>query len=167
MALLSRLLASHRTTSPGVEENSPPQPVHPRPPPSRPEAWGLFAPESNDISHSQYYAQVAQGVLSTLSSTCRWLDPGDVEIFGEHPVAAGGFANIWEGTHDGRKVALKSYRCYESFDAADVVAVRCDCACVEPTANDTCAEVSQRSQRVDPPSSTRCGHSTACRGVLY
>lgn len=41
-------------------------------------------------------------------------------------MAAGGSANIYEATYDGRKVVLKSHRCYVSFDVAQVIAVRCN-----------------------------------------
>jgi prephenate dehydrogenase len=73
---------------------------------------------------------MAQDLRSSLPSTCRWLGPEIVEIVGGHPMAAGRFADIWEGKHNGRKVVLKSYRCYTSFDVAQVVAVRFDyCLC--------------------------------------
>jgi len=61
-----------------------------------------------------------------MPSTLRWLSPEDVELVGEHPVAAGGFANIWQAIHDGRRVVLKSYRRSMSFDVARVIAVRCN-----------------------------------------
>ena len=78
------------------------------------------------MSLAQRYAQMAQNLRSSLSpTTCHWLDPEDVNLIGEYPIAAGGFANIYGATYDGRKVILKSYRCYELFDAARVVAVCC------------------------------------------
>jgi hypothetical protein len=52
-----------------------------------------------------------------------WLRVEDVAPTGDHPVAAGGFADIWEVMHDGHKVALKSYRCYETLDFAEVAKV--------------------------------------------
>ena len=69
---------------------------------------------------------MAQDRRSSLPYACHWLGPEDIEIVGERPMGAGGFADIWEGTHNGRKIVLKSYRCYISFDAAQVVAVRCN-----------------------------------------
>ena len=75
---------------------------------------------------SQRYARLAQERISSLPPPYRWLDPEDVKFIGEHPVAAGGFANVYEATHDGRKVMLKSYRPYMSFDIARVVAVCCN-----------------------------------------
>jgi len=59
-----------------------------------------------------------------MPSPYRWLDPEDIKLVGEHPIGAGGFANIWEVTHNGRKAVLKSYRCYVSSDVTQVVAVR-------------------------------------------
>ncbi|KAF9789884.1 kinase-like domain-containing protein [Thelephora terrestris] len=53
--------------------------------------------------------------------TCRFLGSEDVKPSGTHPVAAGGFADIWEAIYDGRKVALKSYRCYMRFNVAQAV----------------------------------------------
>ena len=78
------------------------------------------------MSLAQRYARMAQNLRLSLSpTTFHWLDPEDVNLISEYPIAAGGFANIYGVTYDGRKVILKSYRCYELFDAARVVAVRC------------------------------------------
>ena len=41
-----------------------------------------------------------------MPSTCRFLNSEDIKPVGSHPVAAGGLADIWEATHDGRKIAL-------------------------------------------------------------
>jgi len=81
-------------------------------------------PALSGISLSKHYAQVAQNLRSSMSSTCRWLDPEDIELVGEHPIGAGGSANIWEVIYNGRKVVLKSYRCYVSSNVAQLVAVR-------------------------------------------
>ena len=81
-------------------------------------------PDSNNTSLSQHYAWVVQDLRTSVLSACRWLSPEDVDLVSEHPIAAGGFANIHEAKYGGRKVVLKSYRCYESFDVARVVAVR-------------------------------------------
>ena len=76
---------------------------------------------------------MAQDLRSSLSSTCRWLGP-EVNHISKRPVAAGGSADIYEATCDGRKVVLKSRRCYTSsgFDVAQVVTVCCNhslCLC--------------------------------------
>ncbi|KAF9647760.1 kinase-like protein [Thelephora ganbajun] len=54
-----------------------------------------------------------QGLFST---SCKWLEQGDIKIVGGFPVDAGGYANVWAGTMDDRKVAIKSYRCYLPLD---------------------------------------------------
>jgi len=112
-------------------------------------------------------AQVAQGLLSSLPSTCHWVNPPAVKLVGEHPIAAGGFANIWKGTYDGRDVVLKSYRCYASFDAAQAVAVRCNRLFSRVLVDDFLTEVSQRSSRMDPPLREGGECSAVCRSVLY
>ena len=84
---------------------------------------GSSSPDSSGVSLSQGYTRIAQDLRSSLPPTCRWLNPEDVDLVGEHPIAAGGFANIHEAKYGGHKVALKSYRCYVSFDVAQVVSV--------------------------------------------
>jgi serine/threonine protein kinase len=54
------------------------------------------------------------------------LNPLDVAVISDRPIAAGGFANILEATHRGRKVILKSYRHHEASDVPQVIAVRCN-----------------------------------------
>ncbi|KAF9779523.1 kinase-like domain-containing protein [Thelephora terrestris] len=56
-----------------------------------------------------------------MPSACRFFNSEDVKPTGVHPVAAGGFADIWEAMHAGRKVVLKSYRCHVTSDVAQVV----------------------------------------------
>ena len=80
----------------------------------------------NDPALSQRYAHVARDLRSSLPSSCRWFEPEDIKLICGGPIAAGGFADIWEATHNGRKVILKSYRCYISFDVARVATVRCN-----------------------------------------
>lgn len=83
-------------------------------------------PEVGAVSLLERYMQTAQELLPSLPSLHRRLGPEDVTLIGEHPTAAGGLANIWDGMHNGRKVVLKSYRCYMSLDPAQVFAVRCN-----------------------------------------
>jgi len=66
---------------------------------------------------------MAQDLRPSLQSACPWFGSEDVELIGNHPIAAGGFSDIWEGMYDGRKVVLKSYRCYMSFNVTQVIAV--------------------------------------------
>jgi len=84
----------------------------------------LLTSDPNSISPSERYARTAQDLRLALSPICRWLDSGEIKLIGEHPIAAGGFANIWEAVHGGRKVVLKSYRCYMTSNVTQVVAVR-------------------------------------------
>ena len=46
-----------------------------------------------------------------LPDSCEWLECGVLEFVGEHPVDAGGAADVWVGKMDNRKVAIKVYRC--------------------------------------------------------
>jgi len=90
------------------------------------EAGGTHTPGLSGASLSQRYAQVVQDLRSSIlpATTYHWLDPEHVTLVGEHPIAAGGSSNIWEATHGGRKVVLKSYRYCASSDIAQVIAVR-------------------------------------------
>ena len=91
---------------------------------------GSPAPFSDDVLLCQRYTQTAQELWSPLPATYGWFNPTDVSITGKHPVGAGGFANIWEGVLNGRKVIVKSYRCYLLFDRARIISVcrhRCSC----------------------------------------
>jgi len=129
MALMPKFsaLRVHRGEAPAVVEDPAPQAFRcPPPPPPPPQLVIRSSSAPDDVCPLGRYAQIAQGFMSSLPSTCHRLDPLDVKLTGERPIAAGGFANIWEGTHDSRKIVLKSYRCYVSFDAALAVAVRCD-----------------------------------------
>jgi len=50
----------------------------------------------------------------SLPPSCPWFGPEDLRVIGTRPVDAGGFADLWVGEMDDRKVAVKSYRCYSS-----------------------------------------------------
>ena len=122
LLFLSRVL--RRGESSAVGEYPSLQPLHLLAP-SRLEVGSSPTTGLDVISPSQRHVQIAQDLRSSLPSACRWLGPGGIKLVGEHPIAAGGFANIYDATLDGRKVALKSRRCYESFDVTQAVAVRC------------------------------------------
>jgi hypothetical protein len=68
---------------------------------------------------------MARELLLSLPFPCNFLPSEEVRLVGEHPMAAGGVANLWVGMYKGRKVGLKEYRCYVSFDIDQVVAVGC------------------------------------------
>ena len=80
--------------------------------------------DPNVILLSQGYFQMAQDLQLFLSLSCRCFRPEEVTLIGERPIDAGGFADIYEATHGGCRVVLKSYRCYALFDIAQVAAVR-------------------------------------------
>ena len=102
----------------------------PLPPPQlRVEVRTSPTPDLNDVAILQRYALMAQELISSVPSLCCSLGPEDVKLVDEYPVTAGEFADIWEATYGGRKVVLKSYRCYRSFDVTQVVAVRHDRLC--------------------------------------
>ena len=99
----------------------------PRRPLSPPQldARGSTPPDMDDAYLSRCYAQMAQDIIPSLPPTCLRLSPEDVIFISERPIAAGGFTNIHEATHAGRRAVLKSHRCYVSFDIAQVIEVRC------------------------------------------
>ena len=123
MPLLFRFRVSRRGGSSVVEEGHSPQPFHRPPAPSQIEVEDSLTSDFG-ISLSLRYAQMAQDLRPSMPPSFLWLEPENLKIFGEHPMGAGGFTNIWEGIYDGRKVVLKSYRCYMTFDLAQVIAVR-------------------------------------------
>lgn len=100
--------------------------LHHPPSQSRLKVKSLTTPDLDDVHLQWRYAQMAQDILSSLPFTCPWLGPKDVNPVGEHPIAAGGFTDVYEATYDGRRVILKSYRLYVSFDVAQVIAVCCN-----------------------------------------
>jgi len=124
MPLLSRVRTLLRGESSVVDEYPSSRPPHRLPETPRLKVGSSPTTSLSGVSPSQRYAQMAQDLRSSMSFTCRWLDPGDIKLVGEHPIGAGGFANIWGVTHNGCKAVLKSYRCYVSSDVAQVVAVR-------------------------------------------
>lgn len=78
------------------------------------------------IPLSKHYSQIAHILRPFIPHSC-WLGPEDVKPIGNHPMAAGGVANIWAAIHDGHKVVLKSYRCYMRFNVAQATRVRFSC----------------------------------------
>lgn len=57
----------------------------------------------------------------------RALGSGDaLKIIGEHPVASGGFADVWLGQHGDKVVAIKAFRVYgrANLDAVEKVGDR-------------------------------------------
>jgi len=58
-----------------------------------------------------------------LPDSCKWLEQGDLEFFGEQPIDAGGIADVWVGMMGDRKIAIKSYRYYSSSDYLPIYVV--------------------------------------------
>ena len=130
MPLLSRVRTFIRGESSVADERSSSQPLHCLPETPRLKVGNSHTPALSGASPSRCYAQMAQDLRSSMPSTYRWLDPEDIKLVGKHPIGAGGFANIWEVIHNGRKAVLKSYRYYVSYDVAQVVTVRSGYPCV-------------------------------------
>jgi len=124
MPLLPRVHNPLRGESSVADEHPLSQPLDCLPEIPRFEVGSSRTSALSGASPSQRYARMAQDLRPSIPSTCRWVDPEDIKLVGEHPIGAGGFANIWEVTHNGRKAVLKSYRCYILSDIAQAVAVR-------------------------------------------
>lgn len=105
-------------------EHNPPQSLHHLPPLPPLEAWSSSASGLDDLTLLHCYSLIAQEILSSLPFPTRLLGPDDLRLVDGLPVAAGRFADILEATHEGRRVVLKVYRCYRSFDVNRVLAVR-------------------------------------------
>jgi len=124
MPLLSRVRTLLRGESSVADEHPLSQPLHRLLETPRLKVGRSPTTSLSGVSPSQRYAQMAQDLRSSMSFTCHWLDPEDIKLVGEHPIGAGGFANIWKVSHNGRRAVLKSYRCYVSSDVAQVITVR-------------------------------------------
>ena len=132
MSLFSRIRTSLPGGSSVVDERPSSRPLDRLPETSRLNVGSSPSLPLDGITLSQHYTQMAQDLRLSMPFTCRWLDQEDVRLVGEHSTSAGLFANIWEATHDGRKVLLKSYRFCSSLDVAQVVAVRSNHALCRP-----------------------------------
>jgi len=86
--------------------------VHPhdRSDPSPPEASRTVATEVDAL------VDPISRLQPSLSPIYRRLGQGDLGVVGTRPIDAGGFADVWIGDMDDRRVAVKSYRCYGSAD---------------------------------------------------
>lgn len=70
----------------------------------------------NDLPYERY-SETVQRLRSLFPPACPSFEPGEVTLDVETPIAAGGFADIWQGTCGGHRVVQKTYRCYETGDA--------------------------------------------------
>lgn len=66
----------------------------------------------------------------TLQPNCSRLRSEDIEIFHSRPIYVGAFADVWEGSLAGARVAIKSYRFYSMVDDGDAEAVYHTRTCV-------------------------------------
>lgn len=103
---------------------------------------------------------------SLLPASCKWLEQGALEIGGEHPVNAGGVADVWIGMMENHKVAIKSYRRNSCSDyrLTYVVSDAWRATCILQT-EDISIEVLQRGIGVQ--SSQRLEHRAVSRRVFY
>ena len=122
MPLFSRLCFLSQGNSSVVEELPSLHLLHRSP------TWEVASPptiDSDVVSFSQHFGQTARGPssISIVGSPYPCLNSEDVKLIDSHPVSAGGYADVWKAMYDGRVVALKSYRCYEMFDAVHTIKV--------------------------------------------
>ena len=68
----------------------------------------------------QHLVELASRLRPLLSASCgtSWLEQGSIEVIGEHPIDAGGVADILAGKMGNRKVAIKVYRCNSSSNCS-------------------------------------------------
>ena len=123
MPPFSRFLARRRGEPSAIGEDSVTLSIHHPLAPPQLGARDSPSPDLNGIFLPRRRAQMAQNLRLSLPSTCHWLDSEDVDLIGEHPAGAGASANIYEATHGGRRVVLKSYRRCMLSDVTRAVAV--------------------------------------------
>lgn len=88
----------------------------------RPSLSEIYQPPPVDPSAPcEHLAGLMPHLQSLLPDGCEWLERGALErgaleFVGDHPVDAGGFADVWVGAMGSRRVAIKSYRRYSSSD---------------------------------------------------
>lgn len=74
----------------------------------------------NDLPYERYYEAVRQ-LRPLFPPACASFEPGEVTTFGDTPIAAGGFADIWQGTCNGENIVQKSYRCYQAWSKVEPI----------------------------------------------
>ena len=92
-------------------------------PPSSPRLRSSPIEDLDSVTLAYRYPRMVPQLLQSLPSPYPLLNPNGVELTDKHPIAAGGFTDIWGANYDGRRVVLKSYRQYVSFDVAQAVTV--------------------------------------------
>ena len=76
----------------------------------------LTAPE-HDVKIFKKFRQLC-GQVGLLPAS--HIIPGNTVQTTEHPVASGAFWDVWEGIHNGQRVAIKALRVYKHDDVAKV-----------------------------------------------
>jgi len=95
------------------ENNTPPSPLNP---PSMSAA--------DDELPYDHYSDAVQQLLSLFPPNCAPFEVDEVKVFGDVPIEAGGYADLWEATLCGRDVIQKTYRRYETSDVESIFRVR-------------------------------------------
>ena len=72
----------------------------------------------------EHYSDAVQQLLSLLPPNCALFKVDEVKVFGDVPLEAGGYADLWEATLCGRDVIQKTYRRYETSDVESIFRVR-------------------------------------------
>ena len=110
-----RLVFHPKTLLEGVD----PVPYYTTDVPNRPEH---FPPEPDRSPLTdpdvlcEHLVDLVRHLRPLLPGSCEWLGQGSLEVVGDHPVDAGGIADVWIGKVDNRRVAVKSYRFHSSSD---------------------------------------------------
>ena len=97
-------------------------PFHPQSSQFTPSRIQNPSPPDGDPPQQRHF-NLAQQLRPALSPICNWLEDDDVQMIEGRPISAGGFTDLWRGSLDSRLVAIKSYRCYLSFDLPRVLLV--------------------------------------------
>ena len=76
------------------------------------------SPRTDPNMLCEHLVGLVSRLRSLLPGSCGWLGQGGLEFVGEHPIDAGGAADVWAGKMGDRAVAIKAYRLYSSTDYA-------------------------------------------------
>ena len=97
-----------------------PSPLHTPPSDVRLEGGGMHSrdqsgPSAMGVDHSTTtelgtLVNLDGRLMQSLRSSYMWFGEGDLELIGPHPIDAGGFADVWEGTMGARRVAVRVWR---------------------------------------------------------
>ena len=79
---------------------------------------------------SKRYSEEVRRLRPLFPPNCPSLEMSEVNVVGDYPIDAGGYADIWEATliPDGRDIIQKSYRFMETGDMDSLFRVRIVCS---------------------------------------